>query len=72
MILVGGATISNVGTPCTVWRAIKDAVGGEKKKCGHRQTADGDRFRTADLLADERCSEAILEFLETADVGSMG
>ena len=29
----------------------------------------GDRFRIADLFADERCTEAILEFLESTDVG---
>ena len=28
-----------------------------------------DRFRKADLFADERCTEAILEFLESTDVG---
>jgi len=34
------------------------------------QTGRGrDRFRIADLFADERCTEAILAFLETTDVG---
>jgi len=35
-----------------------------------QQTRRGrDRFRIADLFADERCTEAILKFLETTDVG---
>jgi len=34
------------------------------------QTGRGrDRFRIADLFADERCTDAILAFLETTDVG---
>lgn len=34
------------------------------------QTGRGrDRFRIADLFADERCTEAILAFLQTTDVG---
>jgi hypothetical protein len=30
-----------------------------------------DRFRIRDLFADERCSQAILDFLTTTDVGRL-
>jgi hypothetical protein len=31
---------------------------------------ENDRFKIRDLLADTRCSEAVLNFLSTMDVGS--
>jgi hypothetical protein len=37
-----------------------------------RETGRGkDRFRLRDLFADERCSQAILDFLATTDVGRL-
>jgi hypothetical protein len=45
----------------------KDAVGGD---------AEGDwegtgRFKLRDLLTDDRCSQAVLDFLTTADAGRL-
>jgi hypothetical protein len=37
-----------------------------------RETGRGkDRFKIRDLFADERCSQAILDFLATTDVGRL-
>jgi len=41
-----------------IWKAVR-----VQTKCGR------DRFRVADLIADEQCTGAILEFLESTDVG---
>jgi hypothetical protein len=50
---------------CTEWR--KQMVLWKKVRS---QTKRGrDRFRIADLFADGRCGETILEFLKTIDVG---
>jgi len=51
---------------CTTWKKQQKILW----KAVRAQTKRGrDRFRTADLIADERCTEAILEFLESTDVG---
>jgi len=51
---------------CTAWRRQQKVLWKEVRQ----QTRRGrDRFRTADLFADERCTDAILTFLETTDVG---
>jgi ribonuclease HI len=51
---------------CTTWKKQQKILW----KAVRLQTKRGrDRFRIADLFADERCTEAILEFLETTDVG---
>jgi hypothetical protein len=51
---------------CTTWKKQQKIIW----KAVRVQTKRGrDRFRIADLFADERCTEAILEFLETTDVG---
>jgi len=51
---------------CTAWRRQQKVLWKEVRL----QTRRGrDRFRIADLFADERCTEAILTFLETTDVG---
>jgi len=51
---------------CTAWRKQQNVLWKEVRS----QTKRGwDRFRIADLYADERGGGAILEFLETTDVG---
>jgi len=51
---------------CTAWRRQQKVLWKEVRQ----QTRRGrDRFWIADLFADERCTEAILTFLETTDVG---
>jgi ribonuclease HI len=51
---------------CTAWRQQQKMLWTEVRL----QTGRGrDRFRIADLFADERCTEAILAFLESTDVG---
>jgi len=45
----------------TLWAGFK-----EKSKGGE------DRFKISELFVDERCSQAILDFLATTDVGSAG
>ena len=42
-------------------------LGGDQKASGHNPGRDPSK--TAELLADERCSQAVLVFLATADVG---
>jgi len=51
---------------CTTWKKQQKILW----KAVRVQTKRGrDRFRIADLFADERCTKAILEFLESTDVG---
>jgi len=51
---------------CTAWRRQQKVLWKEVRV----QTKRGrDRFRIADLFADERCTDAILTFLETTNVG---
>jgi len=59
-------TCEHLFKTCTAWRRQQKVLWKEVRQ----QTRRGrDRFRTADLFADERCTEAILTFLETTDVG---
>jgi len=43
----------------------EDPVGGVKKETGRWK----DRWKVRDLLADGRCSRAVLDFLSSTDVG---
>src|SRR5258705_7286085 len=51
---------------CPAWREQQKALWKEVRKKTKRGR---DRFRMADLFADERCSKAVLRFLETTGVG---
>jgi len=51
---------------CTRWRAQQKAMWAKVEKDTKRGKR---RWKMAELFADERCSEAILEFLRTTDVG---
>jgi len=51
---------------CTAWRRQQKVLWKEVRVHTKRGR---DRFRIADLFADERCTDAILKFLETTDVG---
>ena len=59
-------TCEHLFKTCTAWRRQQKVLWKEVRQ----QTRRGrDRFWIADLFADERCTEAILTFLETTDVG---
>ena len=51
---------------CTPWRAQQKAMWAKVEKVTKRRKG---RWKMAELFADERCSEAVLEFLRTTDVG---
>jgi hypothetical protein len=65
----GAITGLRPGTPLQVLPALerpaKNPVGGGVEDTGK----DRDRFKVRDLFVDERCSQAILDFLATTDVG---
>jgi len=51
---------------CPEWKAQQKILWAEVRK----ETAKGkDRWKIRDLLADERCGQAALDFLSTTDVG---
>jgi hypothetical protein len=51
---------------CPEWKAQQKMLGAEvQKETGRWQ----DRWKIGDLLADERCSQAVFDFLSTTDVG---
>ena len=51
---------------CPEWKAQQKSLWAEVK----RETGRGKaRWKVRDLLADERCSAAVLDFLSTTDVG---
>ena len=58
------------GTPAQALQevedAAEDAVGRSSKGNGRGK----DRFTVRDLMADERCTRAVLDFLRTTKVGS--
>jgi len=59
-------TLEHLFKVCTAWRRQQKVLWKEVRV----QTKRGrDRFRIADLFADERCTDAILTFLETTNVG---
>jgi hypothetical protein len=52
---------------CPVWSEQKKTLREEARK----ETGRGkNRWTIQDLLADERCSRVVLDFLSTTDVGS--
>ena len=51
---------------CPEWKAQQKILRAEVRK----ETGRGkDRWKIRDLLADERCGQAVLDFLSTTDVG---
>jgi hypothetical protein len=53
---------------CPVWKdQQKILVGGGQKETGRWKS----RWKVRDLLADERCSRAVPDFLSTTDVGRL-
>jgi hypothetical protein len=51
---------------CPEWKAQQKILWAEvKKETGRRK----DRWKIRDLLAEERCSRAVLDFLSSTDVG---
>ena len=55
-----------VCTSDPTWRQQQKVLWKEVRK---RTKRGRDRFRIADLFADERCSKAVLRFLDTTEVG---
>ena len=54
---------------CPEWKAQQKTLWAEVKKETERWK---ERWKIRDLLADERCSRAVLDFLSTTDVGRWG
>jgi hypothetical protein len=53
---------------CPEWKAQQKILWAEMRK----ETGRGEsRFTIRDLLADERCSQSVLDFLSTTDVGRL-
>ena len=61
-----GQTWEHLFKHCTRWRAQQKAMWAKVEKDTKRAKH---KWMMAELFADERCSEAVLEFLRTADVG---
>ena len=59
-------TREHIIKPCPAWRERQKVLWKEVRKQAKRGR---DRFRMADLFADERCSKAVLRFLETMGIG---
>ena len=51
---------------CPTWRQQQKVLWKEVRK---RTKRGRNRFRIADLFADERCSKTVLRFLDTTEVG---
>jgi hypothetical protein len=53
---------------CPHWRAQQKILWAEVRKGAGRGK---DRFKIGDLFADERCNQAILNFLSATEVGRL-
>ena len=65
--------VPDVGTPVQelppVEEPAKNSLGGRPRRKLPGPARGRDRTKIAELLADERCSQAVLDFLATTDVG---
>jgi len=73
-LLVVSVQDQDSGTPLQelppVEEPAEDSLGNRPRRAPQAPPTRGrDRTSTAELLADERCSQAVLEFLATTDVG---
>jgi hypothetical protein len=53
---------------CAEWRDQQKILWAEVRKVTRRWKS---RWKVRDLLADERCSRAVLDFLATTDIGRL-
>jgi len=63
----GGA--ADPQTPGALVQALHPMAEPSIRRCGQNWRRTQSRWKIAELFADERCSEAILEFLRITDVG---
>jgi hypothetical protein len=62
-------TRDHLFTVCAAWRDQQKILWAEVRKETKRWNS---RWKVRDLLADERCSRAVRDFLATTDVGRLG
>jgi len=58
------------GTPAQALQEVEDAAEDDVGRSSKATERDKDRFTVRDLMADERCTRAVLDFLRTKKVGS--